>query len=61
MNTPGPPRVAILATRKRPELAGDTTNPEDDPGKYEQIKDLAAMRDYEGWQQDDYTQMTDLL
>ena len=53
--------MAILATRKRPELAGDTTNPEDDPGKYEQIKDLAAMRDYEGWQQDDYTQMTDVL
>jgi hypothetical protein len=59
MNTPRPLRVP--ATRKCPELAGDATNREDDTGKYEQIKDLAAMRDYEGWQQYDCTQMTDLL
>jgi hypothetical protein len=29
-------------------------------GKYEQIKDLAAMRRYEGWQRDG-TMMLDLL
>jgi hypothetical protein len=44
-------------------LKGDAMNPdklEDKLQKYEQIKDLAAMRHYEGWQHD-CTKMPDLL
>jgi hypothetical protein len=51
------------ATRKGLRLAGDAMNPGnlgDKLEKYEQIKDLAAMRRYEGWQHD-CTNMLDLL
>jgi hypothetical protein len=44
-------------------LAGDAMNPgkvENKLEKYERIKDLAAMRRYEGWQRD-CTMMLDLL
>ena len=60
-NTTRPLRMVLPATRKG--LAGNAMS----PGKFgdkletcEQIKDLAAMRHYEGWQQD-CTTMLDLL
>jgi hypothetical protein len=55
--------MVLPATRKGLRLAGDTMNPGkfgDQLEKYEQIKDLAAMRHYEGWQHD-CTRMLDLL
>jgi hypothetical protein len=63
MNTIGPLRMVPPATRKGLRLAGDAMNPGnlgDKLEKYEQIKDLAAMRRYEGWQHD-CTNMLDLL
>jgi hypothetical protein len=54
--------VFVRATRVNRET-GDAMNPgelEDKLEKYEQIKDLAAMRHYEGWQHD-CTKMLDLL
>jgi methionine aminopeptidase len=55
MNTTRPLRRVLLATRKGLRLAIDAMKPgklEDKLEKYEQIKDLAAMRHYEGWQHD---------
>jgi hypothetical protein len=53
--------MVLPITRKGLRLEGDAMNPdklEDKLQKYEQIKDLAAMR--EGWQHD-CTKMPDLL
>jgi len=55
--------MVLPITRKGLRLKGDAMNPdklEDKLQKYEQIKDLAAMRHYEGWQHD-CTKMPDLL
>jgi hypothetical protein len=55
--------MVLPATRKGLPLAGDAMNPgkvENKLEKYERIKDLAAMRYYEGWQCD-CTMMLDLL
>ena len=55
--------MVLPITRKGLRLKGDAMNPdklEDKLQKYEQIKDLAAMRHYEGWQHD-CTKMLDLL
>jgi hypothetical protein len=63
MNTTRPLRMVLPTTRKGLRLAGDAMNPgklEDKLEKYEQIKDLAAMRHYEGWQHD-CTKILDLL
>jgi hypothetical protein len=54
--------MILPATRKGLRLAGDAMKPGklgDKLEKYEQIKDLAAMRPYEGWQHD-CTKMLDL-
>jgi hypothetical protein len=61
MNTTRPLRMVLPATRKG--LAGNAMSPGQLGDKLEtceQIKDLAAMRHYEGWQQD-CTTMLDLL
>jgi len=63
MNTTRPLRMVLPATRKGLRLASDAMNPgklEDKLQKHEHIKDLAAMRHYEGWQHD-CTKMLDLL
>ena len=63
MNTPRPLRMPLPTSRNGVQLAGDALGPdklEDKLEKYERIKDLAAMRHYEGWQHD-CTKMTDLL
>ena len=63
MNTTRPLRMVLPITRKGLRLKGDAMNPdklEDKLQKYEQIKDLAAMRHYEGWQHD-CAKMPDLL
>jgi hypothetical protein len=63
MNTTRPLRMVLPTTRRGLRLAGDAMNPgelEDKLEKYEQIRDLAAMRHYEGWQHD-CTKMLDLL
>jgi hypothetical protein len=55
--------MVLPTSRKGLRLASDAVNPgnlEDKLQKYEQIKDLAAMRHYEGWQHD-CTKMADLL
>jgi hypothetical protein len=54
--------MPLPTSRNGVQLAGDAPGPdklEDKLGKCEQIKDLAAMRYYEG--QRDCTKMTDLL
>ena len=63
MNTTRPQRKVLPATRNVLRSAGDAMNPSelgDKLGKCEQIKALAAMRRYEGWQRD-CTMMLDLL
>jgi hypothetical protein len=63
MNTTRPLRKVLPATRNDLRSAGDAMNPSKlghKLGKYEQIKDLAAMRRYEGWQRD-CSMMIDLL
>jgi hypothetical protein len=63
MNTTRPLRKVLPATRNDLRSAGDAKNPSKlghKLGKYEQIKDLAAMRHYEGWQRD-CSIMLDLL
>ena len=63
MNTTRPLKKILPATRNGLRSAGDAMNPSKlggKPGKCEQIKDLAAMRYYEGWQRD-CTMMLDLL
>ena len=63
MNTTRPPREVSPATRNDLRSAGDAMNPSKlghKLGKCEQIKDLAAMRRYEGWQRD-CSMMIDLL
>jgi hypothetical protein len=63
MNTTRPLRMVLPATRKGVRLAGlcnDSGKLEDKPGKFEQIKDLAAMRHYERWEHD-CAKMLDLL
>jgi hypothetical protein len=63
MNTTRPLRKVLPATRNDLRSAGDAMNPSKlghKLGKYEQIKDLAAMRRYEGCQRD-CTMMLDLL
>jgi hypothetical protein len=63
MNTTRPLRKVLPATRNDLRSAGDAMYPSKlghKLGKYEQIKDLAAMRRYEGWQRD-CTMMQDLL
>ena len=63
MNTTRPLRMVLPATQKDVRLASDAMNPgklEDKLQKYEQFKDLTAMRHYEGWQHD-CTKMLDLL
>jgi hypothetical protein len=55
--------MPLPTSRNGVQLAGDALGPdklEDKLEKYERIKDLAAMRHYEGWQHD-CTKMTDLL
>jgi hypothetical protein len=63
MNTTRPLRKILPATPNGLRSAGDAMNPSKlggKLGKCEQIKDLAAMRYYEGWQRD-CTMMLDLL
>jgi|SRR6267142_2872913 hypothetical protein len=63
MNTTLPQRKVLPATRNGLRSAGDAMNPSKVGGKLgrcEQIKDLAAMRRYEGWQRD-CTMMLDFL
>jgi hypothetical protein len=63
MNTTRPLRKILPATRNGLRSAGEAMNPSElggELGKCEQIKDLAAMRYYEGWQRD-CTMMLDLL
>jgi hypothetical protein len=63
MNTTRPLRKVLPATRNDLRSAGDVMNRSKlggKLGKCEQIKDLAAMRRYEGWQRD-CTMMLDLL
>jgi hypothetical protein len=63
MNTTRPLRKVLPATRNGLRSAGDAMNPSKlghKLGKCEQIKDLAAMRRYEGWQRD-CTMMLDLM
>jgi hypothetical protein len=63
MNTTRPLRKVLPATRNDLRSAGDAIEPSKlghKLGKYEQIKDLAAMRRYEGWQRD-CSMMIDLL
>ena len=58
-----PQRKVLPATRNGLRSAGDAMNPSKVGGKLgrcEQIKDLAAMRRYEGWQRD-CTMMLDFL
>jgi len=55
MNTTGPLRKTLPATGNGVRSAADAMNPSKlggKPGKREQIKGLAAMRYYEGWQPD---------
>jgi hypothetical protein len=63
MNTIRPLRKVVPATRNGLRSASDAMNPSKlgrKLGKCEQIKDLAAMRRYEGWQRD-CTMMLDVL
>ena len=63
MNTTRPLRKVLPATRNGLRSARDAMNPSKlggKLGKCEQIKDLAAMRYYEGWQRD-CTMMLDFL
>ena len=63
MNTTRPLRKVLPATRNDVRSSGDAMNLSKlghKLGKYEQIKDLAAMRRYEGWQRD-CSMMIDLL
>jgi hypothetical protein len=63
MNTTRPFRMVLPVTREGLRLTGDAIKPDklgDKREKSEQIKDLAAMRHYEGWQRD-CTNMLDLL
>jgi hypothetical protein len=55
--------MVLPAARNGLQLAGNATNPDkfqDESAKYEHIKDLAAMRHYEGWQHD-CTKMLDFV
>jgi hypothetical protein len=63
MNMSRPLRKVLPATRDGLRSASDAMNPTKlgrKLGKGEQIKDLAAMRYYEGWQHD-CTMMLDVL
>jgi hypothetical protein len=63
MNTIRHLRKVLPATGNDLRSAGDAMNPSKlghKLGKCEQIKDLAAMRRYEGWQRD-CTMMLDVL
>jgi hypothetical protein len=63
MNTTRPPKDVVPAIRDGLRSVGDSMHPSKlrgKLGKFEQIKDLAAMRYHEGWQRD-CTMMLDFL
>ena len=63
MNTSRSLRMVLPVSRNRLRLGGDATTlvkVEAKLEKYEQIKSLAAMRHYEGWERD-CAKMLDLL